>query len=94
MSSFPLRFRAVAVLLVAAAHHLAAATCGSGAVEGADDEASSDGGRAGNSGSRGNQGDRRGDQFSWRLSPGDSSAVEQEAVISLLRKRTHRGGLK
>jgi hypothetical protein len=92
MSSFPLRFRAVAVLLVAEALLLTVAACGSGAVEGADDEASGDGGGGGNSGSLGNQGNGRGDEFAWRLPPGDTSAATQEPVILLLRKPTHLGG--
>jgi hypothetical protein len=68
--------RAVAVVLVVAALGWTVAACGSGAVEGPEDEASSDGGGGGNGGGNGDgNGDNGdGDEFSWSLPGGDLSA--------------------
>jgi hypothetical protein len=84
---------ALAVLLVLVTLIWMVAACGSGAVEGPNDEGSSDGGASGNGGSGNGQSDNAGsgnggsdedgdgDEFSWGLPPGDTSAAAQEAVI-------------
>ena len=98
MSWFCHGSRAVAVLLVTAALVWMGAACGSGAVEGPDDEASSDsgGGDTGGSGNDGSGGDTGGDgdgggRHSWSLPVGDISPDDSTILYYALRSSCDEG---